>query len=87
MAAAIESQEHEPLSFLSGSFTGHALNWSIVEKEAFAVVESMTKLDYLTAATEVSLFTDHANLTDMFDPFGRKPGVGKTTANKLIRRA
>ena len=87
MRKPIDEQAHEPLSFLSGSFAGHSANWSIVEKEAYAVVEAMTRLDYLTATNEVSLFTDHANLTYIFDPFGQNPGISKTTANKLIRWA
>jgi len=83
----VEKQKHEPLSFLSGSFTGASANWSIVEKEAFSIVESMTKLEYLIAGKEVSLFTDHANLIYIFDPVGQNPGIARHTANKLMRWA
>ena len=31
LSMEIEEQVHEPLSFLSGSFSGHSKNWSIVE--------------------------------------------------------
>lgn len=58
----VEEQEHEPLSLLSGSFTGQSYNWSIVEKEAFAVVESMTRLDFLTSTAEVSVFMEPTTL-------------------------
>ena len=83
----LNEQHHEPLSFLSGSFTGCSSNWSLVAKEAFAVVESMSRLEYLTASQEVSLFTDHANLVCIFDPHGRNPGISRHTANKLMRWA
>lgn len=83
----VEKQDHQPLAFLSGSFTGPASNWSIIEKEAFSVVESMKRLDYFTAAGEVSLFTDHANLFYIFDPYGRNPGISRHTANNLMRWA
>jgi len=87
MDRCVEDQNHEPLSFLSGAFSGASANWSIVEKEAFSIVESMTRLEYLIAGKEVSLFTDHANLTYIFDPVGQNPGIARHTANKLMRWA
>ncbi|ETV74095.1 hypothetical protein H257_11397 [Aphanomyces astaci] len=36
----LEEQRHHPLAFLSGAFTGASERWPIVDKEAFAVVES-----------------------------------------------
>ena len=83
----IEKQEHEPLSFLSGSFTGSAANWSMPEKEGFAVIEGMCRLDYLVAGKTVFIYTDHANLVYMYDPYGRNPGIPHYTASKLMRWA
>lgn len=57
------------------------------EKEGFAVVEGMTKLDYLIAGRTVSIYTDHVNLVYMYDPYGRNPGIGHHTAKKLMRWA
>jgi RNase H-like domain found in reverse transcriptase len=55
-------QHHSPLSFLSGSFHGSSTRWSTPEKEAFAIVESITRLDYLLMRPEgFWLFTDHKN--------------------------
>lgn len=34
-------QRHQPLCFLSGHFTGAQLGWSILEKEAFAIMASV----------------------------------------------
>ena len=40
----ITKQSHEPLSFLSGSFSGSQLNWSIIEKEAFPIIAAVDRL-------------------------------------------
>lgn len=83
----VEDQTHEPLGFLSGAFTKHSSHWSIVEKEAYAVVASMEQFHYMTAGGTVHMFTDHANLTYIFDPYGRNPGINRQVANKLMRWA
>ena len=49
--------------FLSGKFAGHSSRWSIAEKEAFALVESITKADHITATRIVHIYTDHSNRT------------------------
>ena len=84
---AMEEQQHDPLAFLSGSFTGASFNWSIAEKEGFAIIESMTRLDFITAACTTSIYTDQANLVYIFDPLGMNPGIAKHTASKLTRWA
>ena len=83
----VEEQEHEPLCFLSGAFTGASKNWSVPEKEGFAIVEAMCRLDYLITGRTVSIFTDHANLVYLFDPYGKNPGISRHTASKLMRWA
>lgn len=83
----IEDQEHEPFSFLSGSFTGAVAGWSVPDEEGFAMVESMTNLDYLVTGRTVAIFTDHANLVYLFDPYGQSFGMSKHTASKLMRWA
>lgn len=83
----IDQQEHAPLCFLSGAFTGSSFNWSMPEKEGYAIVEAMCRLDYLVCGNVVSIFTDHANLVYLYDPFGRNPGIPRHTASKLMRWA
>ena len=41
----VHQQNHEPLSFLSGAFSGSSRSWSVPQKEAFPIVESMCRLD------------------------------------------
>jgi hypothetical protein len=81
-------QRHEPLAFLSGSFTGAMHRWSIIEKEAFAILASCERLDWLLLRPEgFSLFTDHNNLIYVFNPYGSGKLVSSHTAAKLIRWA
>jgi RNase H-like domain found in reverse transcriptase len=40
-------QRHEPLAFLSGSFTRAIRRWAIIEKEAYEIVVSCERLDWL----------------------------------------
>lgn len=87
MKLVLEKQNHEPLAFLSGSFTGSSSRWSIPEKEWFAIVESMTTLEHLTVGRVVSILTDHATLVYLFDPIGQNPEIARHTASKLIRWA
>ncbi|KAH9142236.1 hypothetical protein AeRB84_013675, partial [Aphanomyces euteiches] len=83
----VSTQRHEPLAFLSGSFKGASERWPIVKKEAFAVVESCKRLEYLLVRDGFRLFTDHRNLEYMFNPFGTSAAMAKYQAHKLQRLA
>ncbi|ETV79142.1 hypothetical protein H257_07229 [Aphanomyces astaci] len=61
-----EAQSHEPLMFLSGTFTGAAGRWAIVEKEAYAIVVWADHL--LHPAAGFNLYTDHRNLKFIINP-------------------
>ncbi|KAH9150968.1 hypothetical protein AeRB84_006310 [Aphanomyces euteiches] len=72
----LEEQRHEPLAFLSGSFTGSSCRWPTIEKEAFAVVEACKRLEYLLLREEdFRSFTDHRNLIYIFNPLALGYGV------------
>jgi hypothetical protein len=43
----MEEQDHQPLAFLSGEFKGAQLRWTEPEKEGFAIVDTVVKVDYL----------------------------------------
>lgn len=63
----ISEQKCEPLYFLSGSFSGASHRWSIPEKEAFAIVESVERLDFILIRTKAFyIMTDHRNLEFIF---------------------
>ena len=81
-------QEHEPLAFLAGSFTGSSYNWSTLEKEAAAIINSVQRLDYLLIRPKgFYLFTDHSNLVFIFNPERVQPSMSKNATNKVKRWA
>jgi RNase H-like domain found in reverse transcriptase len=60
----MEEQDHQPLAFLSGEFKGAQLRWTVPEKEGFAIIDTVTKVDYLLLSRdEFSILSDHFNLT------------------------
>ena len=80
----VELQRHEPLGFVGHRFNTTELNWSVAEKEAFAIKDTMQKLDYLLQMKRpFKLFVDHKNLVQIFSPHE----VSKPTAQKLQRWA
>ncbi|GMF27035.1 unnamed protein product [Phytophthora fragariaefolia] len=48
-------QHHEPLMMRSGTFSGGAKHWAIVEKEAYAIVETCKRADYWFVGLMVSV--------------------------------
>lgn len=83
----VTERAYEPLGFASGSFKNSAANWSMPEKEGFAIVEAMTRFDYITLGRQVHIFTDHANLIIMYDPTGVSNSLPRYAVNKLMRWA
>jgi RNase H-like domain found in reverse transcriptase len=61
---AMEVQDHQPLALLSGEFKGAQLRWTVPEKEGFAIVDTVTKVKYLSPSHDkFSVLSDHLNLT------------------------
>lgn len=85
-SVSITEQDHKPLAFLSGSFSGSAARWPIVEKEAFAIVETCKRLDYLLLRENgFRIYTDHRNLVYIFDPHATHANMVRYQADKLRR--
>ncbi len=42
---------------------------------------------YVVSVHKVTIYTDHANLVYLYDPYGRNPGIARHTASKLMRLA
>jgi hypothetical protein len=60
----MEEQDHQPLALLSGEFKGAQLRWTVPDREGFAFVDTVTKVDYLLLShDEFSVLSDHLNLT------------------------
>jgi RNase H-like domain found in reverse transcriptase len=82
----MEEQDHQPLEFLSGEFKGAQLRWTVPEKESFAIVDTVTKVDYhLLSHDEFSILSDHLNLTYIYNPLSADPTLARQVAHKLKR--
>ena len=78
----ISEQRHQPLGFVGHKFKGSELNWAIVNKEAFAIKDTLHKLSYLLHMKRpFKLFTDHRNLISMFNP----TKCNQPSADRLLR--
>jgi hypothetical protein len=63
----VELQRHEPLGFIGHRFKATELNWSVAEKEGFAIKDIMQKLDYLLQMKKpFKLFVDYKSAPDIF---------------------
>jgi hypothetical protein len=61
-------QCHQLLAFLSGLFSGAQIKCSIIEKEAFPMMQAIDRLRrFLVAEKVYRIFTDHRNLLYVFD--------------------
>lgn len=78
-----EEQDCRALSFLGGTFKGSQLNWSVTDKECFAIVESVKRLDYMLIRTKpFRIATDHRNLVYLF----KEDKEMKTTTSQRLKR-
>ncbi|KAJ8558819.1 hypothetical protein ON010_g8630 [Phytophthora cinnamomi] len=85
---SLEEQRHAPLAFLSGKFVGASSRWPTVEKEAYAIIESCKRLEYLLLRPEgFTIFTDHRNLLYIFNPEVFDSGIARYQADRLQRWA
>lgn len=84
----VEEQQHEPLAFLGGKFSGAQKNWSTFEKEAYAVVQTFKRMDYLLwGAKQTHVYTDHKNLLYVFAPLALRPNSPRHGISKVHRWA
>jgi RNase H-like domain found in reverse transcriptase len=84
----MEEEDHQPLAFLLGEFKGAQLRWTVPEKGSFAIVNTVTKVNYLLLShEESSIFSDHLNLTYIYNPFSADPTLARHVVHKLQRWA
>lgn len=81
---AFEDQQHEPLFFLFRAFKSSSANWSALEKDGYAIVDGIYRLDYLITGRSVTIFTDHANLAYIYNPYDRNRGILRHIASKIM---
>jgi RNase H-like domain found in reverse transcriptase len=84
----MEEKDHQPLAFLSGEFKGAQLRWTVPKKEGIAIVDTVTKVNYrLLSHDELSILSDHLNLTYICDPLSADPTLARHVVHKLQRWA
>jgi RNase H-like domain found in reverse transcriptase len=86
----MEEQEHQHLALFSGEFKGAQLRWTVPEKEGFAIVDTVTKVDYLSLShshDEFSILSNHLNLTYIYNPLSVDPTLACHVVHKLQRWA
>ena len=59
----VVDNKEQPIRFMSKSLSGAQLNWSTIEKEAYAIWFSLKKFNDLLQGMPFTLRTDHRNLT------------------------
>lgn len=68
-------QRHSSLRFVSGAIKDAMLSWSTFEKELFANVFAMVRLDFLAACAIIHINTDKKILMFIFDPLCKQRRV------------
>ena len=58
-----ENGKEVPISFVSKKLTDTQRRWSVIEKEAYAILYCLNQFDYYIYGNEVELYTDHNPLT------------------------
>lgn len=85
---ATSEQNHEPLAFLGGEFTGSSRHWTTYEKEGFAIFNVFQRLDYMMLGNQkVHIFIDHRNLLFVYAPPTLDPNLGRHVVSKVQRWA
>ena len=57
--------KEKPVRFMSKALSGAQLNWSTIEKEAYAIFYTLKTYEYLLKDIKFTLRTDHKNLTQL----------------------
>jgi RNase H-like domain found in reverse transcriptase len=61
---------------------------TVPEKEGFAIVDTVTKVDYLFLShDEFSILSDHLYLTYIYNPLSADPTLARHVVQKLQRSA
>ncbi|OWY97000.1 hypothetical protein PHMEG_00032578 [Phytophthora megakarya] len=79
----IQDQPHELLICMGGTFTGSALNSSVIEKDSYPLVHACERLGYLLLRVQgFKIYCDHRNIIHLFAP---SKELKKHVRGKLLR--
>ena len=60
------NEKEYPIMFISKSLTKVQLRWSVPEKECYAIIHALNKMEHLLRDRHFTLWTDHQNLTRIY---------------------
>lgn len=80
----VRDQKHEIVFLTTHKWNDTEERWHVSCQEAYPIVFSIQRLDYLFAGRSIRIFTDHKNLAHIFEPSRETP---KTTLARLQRWA
>jgi RNase H-like domain found in reverse transcriptase len=79
----MKEQDNQPFAFLSRELKGAKQRWTVPEKEGFAIVDTVTEVDYLLLSHDVfSILSDHLKLAYIYNPLS----AGPTARTKRMER-
>ncbi len=77
-------QRNAQFAFLYGRFNDTQVRWSILEEEAFAILATAEKMQWILATAQgFVLFTYHKNLIFMFDPLSVQPDLSTSSGKEV----
>lgn len=75
-----------PLVLLGSTFKNAKIVWSTLKKEAFAIFQGFTRLDYLLLSKErTKVYTDHRNVLFVFEPLSLDISLERHIGTTLLR--
>lgn len=81
-------RRHEPLASLSFRLNSRQTRWSVLEKEAYALLATLQRMHWLpTTSTRFDLFTGHNNLVYLVGSCSIVTAMSQTSLRKVLRWA
>lgn len=82
---AFEYSTKKPaLGFCEEAFQNSFYNCLMLDKEGFAIIKAMICLNIITHESSAHFFTNHLNVSQMYDPAGTNQSVSRYVPNNLM---
>lgn len=81
-----QQKRHEPLAFSGKEFTSTQKHGTTYEKETYAIVQTLERMDNLFWGLEpVHVFTNDRNIFYVFMPLARRPNIPRHVLSEVYR--
>ena len=78
----VAEMSHEPLGFVSGAFKNAQVRWPVIDKEAFAIISTCRRLQFLFWGG-FCVYCDHRKLAYIFHPGATNMPPSKIAEQRL----